>query len=245
VRIKRIHDWNVTTSEARELQDRLASSVVQKSLPRRISRIAAADVAVGKRGTTAAAAIVVFSFPSLSELDFVVARGKVTFPYVPGLLTFREGPILIDALRNLRTRPEVILFDGQGIAHFRGMGIASHMGLFLGIPTVGCAKSPLIKPAREPARARGCWSPIERGGLTVGAALRTRSNVKPVYVSPGHLADIRSSMRLVLACCGKFRLPEPLRAAHMACCAAVREGGVNDLEKTFNDAVNIRNVNRL
>jgi deoxyribonuclease V len=225
VRIKRIHDWNVTTSEARELQERLAPSVVQKSLPRIISRIAAADVALEKKGATAAAAVVVFSFPSLSELDFVIARGVVTFPYVPGLLTFREGPILIEALRSLRTRPDVVLFDGQGIAHFRGMGIASHMGLFLGIPTVGCAKSPLIKPAREPARARGSWSPIKREGLTVGAALRTRSNVRPVYVSPGHLADVRSSMRLVLGCCGKFRLPEPLRAAHMACCAAVRERG--------------------
>jgi deoxyribonuclease V len=188
-----------------------------------MSRIAAADVALEKGGTTAAAAIVVFSFPSLSELDFVIARGELTFPYVSGLLTFREGPILIEAFRNLRVRPQVVLFDGQGIAHFRGMGIASHVGLFLGIPTVGCAKSPLIKPCREPAGAKGSWSPIKREGLTVGAALRTRANVRPVYVSPGHLADVRSSMRLVLGCCGKFRLPEPLRAAHMACCAAVRE----------------------
>jgi deoxyribonuclease V len=223
VRIKRIHDWNVTTSEARKLQERLVSSVVQRSLPRRISRIAATDVALEKNGTRAAAAVVVFSFPSLSELDLVIARGEVTFPYVPGLLTFREGPILIEALRKLSTRPDVVLFDGQGIAHFRGMGIASHVGLFLGIPTVGCAKSPLIRPAREPARERGSWSPIEREGLTVGASLRTRSNVRPVYVSPGHLADVRSSIRLVLGCCGKFRLPEPQRAAHMACRAAVRE----------------------
>jgi deoxyribonuclease V len=223
VRIKRIHEWDLTTSEARELQEKLASFVVQKSLPGRIARIAAADVAVEKEGTTAAAAIVVFSFPEMLELEVAIARGNVPFPYVPGLLTFREGPILIEAFLKLRTRPDVVLFDGQGIAHFRGMGIASHIGIFLGIPTVGCAKSPLIKPVREPAQAKGAWSPIKRKGLMVGTALRTRSGVRPVYVSPGHLADVRSSMRLVLACCRKSRLPEPLRAAHVACCNALRE----------------------
>jgi len=223
VRVKRIHDWNLTTLEARELQERLSSSVIQKSLTRRISRIAAADVALNKKGTAAAAAVVVFSFPWLNQLEIAIVRGEVDFPYVPGLLTFREGPILAQAFRKVAAEPDVIMFDGQGIAHFRGMGIASHMGLLLGIPTIGCAKSPLLRPTRDPGASRGSWSPIEREGSIVGVALRTRGGVRPVYVSPGHLADVRSSMRFVLSCCRKFRLPEPLRAAHNACNAAIRE----------------------
>lgn len=223
MRVKRIHDWNLTTLEARQLQERLSPSIVQKSLPGSISRVAAADVALDKKGTLGTAAVVVFSFPGLTTLEIAIAGGEVTFPYVPGLLTFREGPVLTQAFQEVTIRPDVVIFDGQGIAHFRGMGIASHMGLLLGIPTIGCAKSPLIKPTRDPGVSRGSWSPIEREGKVVGAALRTRNGVRPVYVSPGHLADLGGSIRLVLYCCRKFRLPEPLRMAHNACTTAMRE----------------------
>ncbi len=214
MRIKKLHEWNLDYSQARKLQERLAGLVIQKALPSRISSVAGADVSMKPRGRRASAAIAVFSFPELAVREVVTAEGTLGFPYIPGLLTFREGPVLLEAFRRLRLRPDVILFDGQGTAHSRGMGIASHMGLFLETPTVGCAKSPLVKPEREPGEKRGARSPIRREGSVVGAALRTRTGVRPVYVSPGHLADVPTSISLVLECCRGFRIPEPLRLAH-------------------------------
>jgi deoxyribonuclease V len=200
---------------------------VSRPLPRRIASVAGADAAMQPGASRAAAAVVVFSSPDLVLKEVVTVRGEVRFPYVPGLLTFREGPILLEAFRKLKTRPDVVLFDGQGRAHPREMGIASHLGLFLDLPTVGCAKSPLVKPAREPGRRRGARSNIKQVGRIAGVALRTRTDVKPVYVSPGHLADVASSIRLVLDCCVKFRIPEPLRLAHSESGRALRrEQGV-------------------
>ncbi|UCF77948.1 MAG: endonuclease V [Candidatus Eiseniibacteriota bacterium] len=227
MKVRKLHDWDLDSSGARQLQYELASLIEVRALPSRISSVAGADVALEASTARAGAAIAVLSFPDLALRELVTAEGKVRFPYVPGLLTFREGPILIEALKKLSSRPDVILFDGQGIAHFRGMGIASHVGLFAGLPTVGCAKSPLLKPGREPGPKRGATSPIRREGHLVGVALRTRSNVRPVYVSPGHLADVSSSVRLVLDCCTRFRIPEPLRVAHRECGKALRRDKIS------------------
>jgi deoxyribonuclease V len=139
----------------------------------------------------------------------------VPFPYIPGLLSFREGPALVKALAKLTVQPDMVLFDGQGIAHPRRLGIASHIGVLLGIPTIGCAKSRLVGEYSEPHVQKGSCSPLRHKGVTVGTALRTRSHIQPVFVSPGHLVDIDTSVQVVLECTGKYRIPEPLRRADM------------------------------
>ncbi len=136
------------------------------------------------------------------------------FPYVPGYLTFREGPAVLAAWKKLRRRPDAMLFDGHGIAHPRRFGIASHIGVALSIPSVGCAKKRLVGEHREPGQERGDWVPLTADGETVGAVLRTRPGIKPVFVSPGHLADLASSIDLVLRFCSRYRLPDPARRAH-------------------------------
>lgn len=138
------------------------------------------------------------------------------FPYVPGLLSFREGPLLERAFGGLSRTPDILLFDGQGIAHSRGLGIASHLGLRLGIPTIGCAKSRLWGKAAEPPDEKGAWSPLrEPGGKVVGSLLRTRKGVKPVYVSPGHLIDLEGALRIALLSSPRYRIPVPIQAAHV------------------------------
>ncbi len=139
---------------------------------------------------------------------------RSTFPYVPGLLTFREAPAVLDALRALKSRPDVVLCDGQGIAHLRRMGLASHLGLWLGIPTIGCAKSLLCGTHEEPGPNSGDRSPLIDKGEVIGAVLRTRSRVKPLYVSPGHLCDLEGAVSITLACSPKYRIPIPARLAH-------------------------------
>jgi deoxyribonuclease V len=171
--------------------------------------VAGADV--GEKGGRARAAIAVLRGSEIVET--VVAETAVPFPYVPGLLSFREIPPLLAAWRKLRTRPDVVLLDGQGLAHPRRFGLACHFGLVTGFPTVGCAKSRLLGAHDEPAPARGSWSPLVDGGETVGAALRTREAAKPVYVSLGHRVSLAAAIRIVLDCAPRFRIPEPQRLA--------------------------------
>jgi len=148
-------------------------------------------------------------------VETAVSRVRVTFPYVPGLLSFRELPALLPALEKLRVEPDLILVDGQGVAHPRGFGLASHLGVLTGVPTIGCAKSRLLGEAEEPGQRVGDWKPLVFEGRTVGAVLRTRSGVKPLYVSVGHGVDLPSAVKLVLACLRGVRLPEPQRRAHL------------------------------
>jgi len=163
----------------------------------------------------AVAGVVVLSFPDLAFLEESFAAGELRFPYVPGLLSFREGPLLERAVQGLGRKPDLVFFDGQGIAHPRGLGIASHLGLRLGIRSVGCAKSRLWGEAGEPPERRGGWTPLRApDGATVGAALRTRTGIKPVFVSPGHGIDLEGAVRSTLAASPRYRLPEPIRAAH-------------------------------
>ena len=182
---------------------------------RTVSTIGGVDI--GLQENTARAAIVVLSYPDLAPLEGVTADVPLVFPYVPGLLAFREGPAILAAWEKLRTYPDLLMFDGQGIAHPRGLGIASQMGLWLERPSIGVAKSRLYGHHAAPGTRRGDWAELhdERDPKKIiGAVLRTRASVNPVYISPGHLIDLPTCIEFVLGCCGKYRLPEPTRWAH-------------------------------
>lgn len=180
-------------------------------LRRDIGTVAGVDAAFTDDSVVAVASL--FSYPSLHHLEDTHAVIKSRFPYVPGYLSFREGDAIIRAIRKLRTPPDILLVDGQGIAHPRGIGIASHIGVLLDIPSIGCAKSRLVGEYDEPAIDKGAWTQLSYQGKAVGAVLRTRAGVRPLFISPGHLADIRSSIYVVMKCVTSFRIPEPLRRA--------------------------------
>ena len=209
-----LHDWDVSPAQARALQERLSAQVRIEPLPKCIRRVAGADLAVSREAGLFFAAVVVLTFPELETVEVVTARAPASFPYVPGLLTFREGPALADAFRKVAGAPDVVVFDGQGLAHPRRMGLACHMGLWLDVPTLGCAKSRLTGEYREPGPEKGRSSILRDRGERIGAVLRSRTGVRPLFVSPGHRADIPTSTDLVLACCTRYRLPEPTRRAH-------------------------------
>jgi len=204
----------VSVAEARRVQLVLRRKVRIRPLKKTPKLIAGLDASFtgGKKGK-ARGAVCLYTYPGLKLVEEAVAEVDIAFPYVPGLLTFREGPALIAALTKLRKTPELLLFDGQGIAHPAAMGIAAHMGALLDIPSIGCAKSRLVGVHREPAQRKGSRTKLVYNGETVGAVLRTRDGVKPVYVSPGHGVSIEDSIRIVLACATRYRLPEPLRCA--------------------------------
>ena len=188
-----------------------------------VKTIGGGDVAYSKNGNHLFGAMVVLSFPSMEILDMATVEGKTPFPYIPSLLSFREGPILINIFRNLKIKPEVLMVDGQGIAHPRGMGLASHMGLWFNLPSIGCAKTPLLDQFISPGPLRGSYEWIRREGKKVGAVLRTKDKVNPLFVSPGHRIDLKTSIQLVLESCQGFRIPEPLRKAHHASLLVRRE----------------------
>lgn len=211
------HPLEVSVAEAREWQERLRGGVVvDRPLDiLRVERVAGTDISYLRESRLALGAVVLMSFPRLEVLETATSRVEVPFPYVPGLLSFRELPALLPALEKLGEAPDVILVDGQGIAHPRGFGLASHLGILTGIPTIGCAKSRLLGKAGEPGREVGDWTPMLHEGRTVGAVLRTRAGVKPLYISVGHMVNLTSSIEMVLACLRGFRLPEPQRRAHL------------------------------
>lgn len=212
--INQLHPWDVTPAEARRIQNELRSLVSTQSQTEAVRSVAGVDVGIS--GDEAVAAVVLLSLPSLTILEVRRARRPVQFPYVPGLLSFREAPVVLDAMEGLSVDPDVILVDGQGLCHPRRFGIASHIGVLAGIPTVGCAKSRLCGDHSEPAGAAGSYSDVFDGGEALGVALRTRTAVKPVYVSIGHRIDLHGAIRIVLDCCRGRRLPEPTRFAHQA-----------------------------
>lgn len=181
---------------------------------KRLRWIGGADVSYVRGEDTIYGAVVVLSFPDLRIEEQKWVKGRVSFPYIPGLLSFREAPILLKAFSLLDQTPDVVIFDGQGTAHPRGLGLASHMGLLLGLPSVGCAKTRFVGDYREVGREKGSFNWLEFGGKRVGTVVRTRANVKPVFVSPGHRVSLRTARRLVLATCRGYRLPEPIRLAH-------------------------------
>lgn len=210
-----LHSWDVTPAEAQAIQQRLAARVVPRDDTDGVEWIAGADVHYPRKDWARAAALL-FQYPGLALEDVVVVEEDVHFPYIPGLLSFRETPAVLRAVEGLSRRPHLLLVDGQGIAHPRRFGIAAHVGVLLDIPTIGCAKSRLWGAAEEPAPEAGAWTPLKDGQEVIGAALRTRAYVKPLYISVGHRVDLAAAMRWVLACCRGYRLPEPNRWAHRA-----------------------------
>src|SRR6266850_1817014 len=214
---RRLHPWNVGIARAariqRSLRGRLRLTPSRRGAP--LSLIAGADVSYDRGSDVLYGAVVVLSYPDLAVVETAGSVGIARFPYVPGFLSFREIPILLRAFRKVRRRPDLILCDGQGIAHPRGFGLASHLGLVLGLPSIGCAKSRLVGDHDEPDRARGSRSPLVHEGRVVGTVLRSREGVAPLYVSPGHRMDVESAARVVLSCCRGVRIPEPTRRAHM------------------------------
>jgi deoxyribonuclease V len=229
------HDWNLTPGEAIEIQQRLRSLVKIEALTHDFKTIAGADISFNKFSETVYAGIVVLSFPGLQIIDSVGIRSIAKFPYVPGLLSFREAPSLLEAWAKLETRPDVLMLDGQGIAHPRRFGIACHMGILLDLPTIGCAKSILVGRHDEFGPEAGSRTPLIDRGEQVGVALRTKKNVTPVYVSAGHLIDLPSAIELVLKSTWKYRQPEPTRQAHLLVNQLRRADGdeKNETERLF------------
>lgn len=214
MKIEPRHAWDLTPAEARALQTELAVQVDSTTPLGPWELVAGADVSFNRGGDRLFAAVVVARAPTFEVVERSGVTAPATFPYVPGLLSFREAPGLILAFERLRTHPDVVLCDGQGIAHPRRLGIASHLGLWLGLPIVGCAKSRLCGDYDEPGQQKGDRSPLRDGAEVIGAVVRTRARVKPVFVSPGHLCDLEGAVRVVLNSTRNYRLPEPIRLAH-------------------------------
>jgi len=209
----RLHSWNVDRAEAERIQQRLRAHVVVRPPDQPPRLIAGADAAYDETRTTAWGAIVVLD-ESLRIVESATASAPIRFPYVAGLLAFREAPPLLAAWQQLKTRPDVLILDGHGIAHPARFGLASHLGLWLNVPTIGCAKTCMTRDCPFPAQAAGSKTPILQNSELVGFVLRTRDRVKPVFVSPGHLMDPESAARIIRDCCRGYRLPEPLRQAN-------------------------------
>ena len=207
--------WDVTPAEAIEIQRELAARVSEQDTLGDVRLVAGVDVGFeGANNQTARAAVVVLQFPELVPVDYATARLPVTFPYVPGLLAFREIPVVLRALEKLKSDPDVIIVDGHGRAHPRRLGIASHLGILLDAVTIGCAKSVLCGAAAEPSDRVGAWAPLLDRAEQIGAAVRTRVGTMPVYVSIGHRVSLTRALDLVLRCCKGYRLPETTRYAH-------------------------------
>ncbi|HKE04696.1 MAG TPA: deoxyribonuclease V [Blastocatellia bacterium] len=223
-----LHSWDLTPGEAIEVQQRLRNLVRLRPLAGPVSAIAGADISFNKFSETVYAGVVVLSLPALRIIESAGVRSVAKFPYVPGLLSFREAPSLLEAWEKLKTKPDVLMLDGQGIAHPRRFGIACHVGVLLDLPTIGCAKSILVGRYGELGLQAGSRSPLVDRGEQVGVALRTKSKVSPVYVSPGHLIDLDSAVDLVLRSTGKYRQPEPTRQAHLLVNRLRVEGGEDE-----------------
>jgi deoxyribonuclease V len=210
------HRWDVTTAEARQIQERLRSKVSAKNGRelRNIRYVAGVDCSL--RDSLATAAVPILRWDTLETVELAIAQQPIPFPYVPGLLSFRECPAILAAFQKLAIQPDLVMVDGAGIAHPRRLGIAAHLGLILDKPTIGCAKSRLIGTHDEPADEAGCYTDLVDDDEIIGAVLRTRDRVKPLYISVGHKIDLPTALDLVLEACRGFRLPEPTRAAHNA-----------------------------
>ena len=217
--IRDLHPWNVSVAEAQRIQEELRAGLDLTDTIRLpdIRVVAGVDNAYVRRdsGTTAYAVVVTLSFPALEVMETVYGSCPVDFPYVPGMLTFREGPAVLDAFRQTTVEPDVVLLDGQGYAHFRRFGLASHLGVILDRPTIGCAKTRLVGRYEEPAEEFGAHTPLVDKGEIVGAAVRTRPGHEPLFVSPGHHISAETAVAVALACCRDNRfMPEPTRLAH-------------------------------
>jgi deoxyribonuclease V len=215
MKIAAASNWDVSPQQAMEIQRELAARVIEQDELGEVRYVAGVDVGFeGEDNKISRAAVVVLKLPELAPIDYSIARLPVTFPYIPGLLAFREIPVVLHALEKLVTEPEVFIVDGHGRAHPRRLGIASHLGVLLDRVTIGCAKSILCGKAVEPKNQVGAWSPLIDHGETIGAAVRMRKGTTPVYVSIGHRVSLERAIELVLQCGKGYRLPETTRYAH-------------------------------
>ncbi len=217
ITIENLHNWDLTPSAAvdlqRQLRDRI--KIPSTSAPPRIKTIAGLDCAFDRRGNHGYAGIVVYGYPDMNELHRVGRRSTLTFPYVPGLLSFREVPLLLAALEKLETLPDAFMVDGHGLAHPRRFGLACHFGLIVDRPTIGCAKSRLVGDHAQPGHRPGSHVPLIHHDEIVGRVLRTKRGCKPVYISVGHRIDLDAALDIVKNCVGKYRIPQPTRGADM------------------------------
>lgn len=215
MQVKIVHNWQVTAAEARGIQEELTGRVVRLSDGMMPCNVAGVDVSV-KRFGKARAAVVVLSYPQMELIEIQVIEGDPPFPYVPGLLSFREAPLILAACERLRSTPDLIMVDGQGIAHPRRFGIAAHLGLLLDTPTIGCAKSRLCGVSDMPGESPPSSCNLVDNGEVIGAVVRTKTGSQPLYISIGHKINLSTAVARVLACCRGYRLPEPTRLAHLA-----------------------------
>ena len=213
--ISDLHPWNVTYAEAVKIQKSLRDKVILKKIDKKIKYIAGLDVSYEKAGNTVWAGVVVLDFPSLVKIEEKWSQKEVSFPYIPGLLSFREIPALIDTLRKIEIEPDLIFCDGQGIAHPRSLGIASHLGVLLNKPTIGCAKSRLLGEFNPVGERKGDYVYLRYQNSVIGAVVRTRAGVKPIFISPGYGVILKDCIRFVLETCSIYRIPEPTRQAHL------------------------------
>jgi deoxyribonuclease V len=224
MKTRKLHWWELTYKQARELQSRLASRVKFTDVKNEPRIVAGLDCAFSKDERTIFAAAIVIKLPDFEVIETASAARKVDFPYIPGLLSFREAPACIEAIEKLKATPDVFIIDGQGFAHPRRFGIASHIGVLVDKPTIGCAKSRLTGGFDEPGHRKGSYSPLTDNDETIGAVLRTRTDVKPVFVSVGHKCTLQDAIRIVLKCTTRYRLPEPSRLAHQLVSGIKLEG---------------------
>lgn len=218
MRVHERHPWNVTPTEAIRLQHVWAGALRQCPLTQKLRQVAGADASYNTGSNQMYAGVVVLQLPDLTVIEEQIAVGTTDFPYVPGLLSFREAPVLLQAFRKVGSQPDVVMFDGQGIAHPRCMGIAAHLGLFLHVPTIGCAKSRLSGQYDEHtlSETAGASVPLlAKDHSQLGAVVRTKTRTRPVFVSPGYLTDVETAVNTVLQCCKGYKLPEPNRLAHL------------------------------
>lgn len=222
------HPWNLTPTEAVALQRELAAQVRCEDDLGPVRTIAGVDVSMNRFSPEGFAAIVVLSVPDLQVIEVAGARTRLAMPYIPGLLSFREIPMLLEAWAQLKTKPDLLMVDGHGIAHPRRLGIAAHLGVYLDVPAIGCGKS-ILSGKHEPlAPVRGAKAPLMHRDEVIGYALRTKNKVNPVFVSCGHRVSQETAVRWVLECARGYRLPEPTRQAHLASNALRREGNATD-----------------
>lgn len=232
--LRRLHGWQLDVSEALGLQHRLAAQVsrIWEGITPRL--VAGVDVSVSKAEGTATGAVVVLEYPGLDLVEVKVVHDRVDFPYIPGLLSFRELPLILPACEKLSLTPDLFLVDGQGFAHPRRFGLACHLGLFLGTPTIGCAKSRLCGRHEVPGVEPGDYTNLVDEDETIGVVLRTKPGTNPVYISIGHKIDLQSAIHWVLECCRGYRLPEPTRLAHQAAGGHLKPGKDTVVSETGN-----------
>jgi deoxyribonuclease V len=207
------HRWDVSPREAAALQVELRHRMKRQNDLGTVRTVAGADISLDTDRNMGYAGVIVYSFPDLREVERASAERRLTFPYVPGLLAFREGPVLLEAFSRLRTTPDLLLFDAHGYSHPRRFGLASHLSVVLDQPGIGVAKSRLIGDHQDPPDRVGAWTPLVDGEEVVGAVIRTRVGVHPIFVSIGHRIDLETAIRLTLACTDGFRIPKPTREA--------------------------------